>query len=567
MAISIIMGSLAIMHPVAEAATPGFIEDMNSPDATYRDAVWHNNGEFMMAVGNDSFGKGVVDVYYPENKTWQSIHSVAGETYNGIANTESFYDYDGFEEGLNGWTTNTWGEEETRTLVGQWKLDESEGIIAPDISGYNHPGNLVNMGNLNWVDGMSGKALKFNGVDEYVDIPNAAYMTSGSFSGSVWINITSYTSFGGMVNAYVSGPGWGIWCRDTGAIRYFAYDGATSTSRDSSVVSLGKWHHIAWVYDESGFVSFYIDGKPDYTIASVNPGRANTNIQIGKYASTYFNGLIDEVNIYDYALTPKKISDYYNETIHRMGEWHFDENGGGIAYDTSQNDFNGTLMPTYPTNNPAWLPHAVSGGCLFFDGVDDAVETDYIPNTFDNHDFSIEAWIFPTESFQNGVIYAVGAANSPFKTLEFKIHYGQVQVWHWNDNWDTPYYVNINEWTHIVYTYAHLTKSGSIYLNGQFQGSHEFIGYLSVNNDTYCPSQIGHGVELRHFRGCIDEVSIYNYTMPLDTVSQSYNYFVTNYFQNESRHLDLRFNEGSGTFAYDSGLLLRNKPRKPSSVW
>ncbi len=550
-AMALVSVSFGLIHDTSVAAS--IFEDAGGPADTFRDVLWHDDGEYAMVAGNDSSGNGVVYEYVASNDTWNQVASVPGDSYNAITRTEPFVWTDDVEGGENGWTTSIWKETQSDGLVGEWKFDEGLGTTANDTSVNNHPGTLINMNNSNWTDGMDGKALEFNGTGEYVDIPNVDGLTSDSFTGMAWINISIHKNYAGIVNKYSSG-GWGIWDQTDGGIRFYRNDGSVGNLNDATPISSNEWHHIAWGYDlKSGEAFFYIDGELDYSVASVNPLRTKTPMTIGWYTSSYYlDGQIDEVKIYDQALTPKEISDYYNKTANKVGEWKFNEGVGQYTNDTSQNNYNGTLMPTYPTNVPAWSSNAISGNALYFDGIDDRVETNYIPNTFNIHDHTIEAWVYPTEDVSAGaVIYGVGESATTDKTLEFKIINGIVEVWHWGDNWNTTIKINNNEWSHIVYTYDADIKTGYIYMNGTYFGSHAFTGYLNILNDASLPSQIGMGISGRYFKGNIDEVSIYNYTMPGEIILDNYN-DDWNYYLNEQTKMGVwKFDEGTGSLAND----------------
>ncbi len=107
MVIATVLGGLYFIPGRTEAVS-GFIVDMASPDHTYRGAEWQKDGVFMLAVGNDSLGNGVVDRYHSEDGVWETLHSSSGGTFNDIAKTESLMWYDGMEGGQNGWSTTSW---------------------------------------------------------------------------------------------------------------------------------------------------------------------------------------------------------------------------------------------------------------------------------------------------------------------------------------------------------------------------------------------------------------------------------------------------------------------------
>ncbi len=549
---------LCCFSAIPGSVKAGLFTDVGGPDATFRDAEWHSQDGYAVAVGNDSSGNGVVYFHDPADSSWAPLATVSGDSYNAVTQTEPFIWYDNMEGGQNGWTSDAWYTSEGSPLVAEWKLDEGAGTDIYDTSGNDHHGTLINA-NLGtcWIDGMSDKALNFDSPTDYVEVNNVEGLTSGSFTGSCWFNLSSHVNAAGIVNKYSGAQaGWGIWNLAGGEIRYFAYDGTSSSARDTAPVSLNKWHHIAWVYNDTAeTVDFYLDGDVVISQSSVNPGRMRSTLEIGYYTA-YLDGKVDEVKIYDRALTISEILDYYNETIHMMGEWQFEETWGQLANDTSQNDFNGTLMPTYPGNVPTWIPSGFAGNSMYFDGIDDRVETDYIPNTFNIHDHSIEAWIYPTANITGAVIYGVGEAALSGQTLEFKIDMGEIQIWHWGGagtwNWYTGLYVPINDWSFLTYTYDADIKTGYIYINGEYKGNFEFIGSLDINNDSTTPSQIGRSIPGRQFQGYLDEVAIYNYTMPPNTVFKHIYEDYMDILHNGSRIGEWKFEEASGSIAKDS---------------
>ena len=72
-------------------------------------------------------------------------------------------------------------------IVGWWRLDEGSGTIVTDLSEYGNDGTL--QGDPQWVNGKFGKALQFNGIDEFVEIPHADILTvDNEVTVMAWIN-------------------------------------------------------------------------------------------------------------------------------------------------------------------------------------------------------------------------------------------------------------------------------------------------------------------------------------------------------------------------------------------
>ncbi|MCK4757050.1 MAG: DUF2341 domain-containing protein [Thermoplasmata archaeon] len=406
MVICIVLAMLMCTIQITSDPTSASIfVDLGSPDATFKDVMWDDNSEYAMVVGNDSSNNGVVYRYTEHNETWDQTVGVPGDKYNAVTRTEAYVYYDSAEGGMGGWTGETLsgkGAEESlnsgpsdtltsepeSSLIAHWKFDEGLGTTVKDISGNRHHGTT----NANWVDGMSAGALEFSLAEETI-VPNVVDLTSGgSFTGDCWINKSSHESFGGIVNKYGSG-GWGIWDQTDGGIRYYLHDGATTSWNDATPISNNEWHHIAWSYNvSSGLASFYIDGNLDYSMASVNPLRTITPIEIGSRGGTnYLNGMIDEVRIHDRALSLKEISDYYNITYNKVLELRMDEGAGITAVDSSQHDNNGTLTNMEPGD---WV-NGISGTALDFDGVDELVNCGNDPSLEVTNGLTLEAWFKP----------------------------------------------------------------------------------------------------------------------------------------------------------------------------
>ncbi len=197
-------------------------------------------------------------------------------------------------------------------LVGYWTFDEGQGKTAFDSSGNGLDGTLN--GNPKWVDGQLGGALDFDGNDDYVDIPDDPLLgLTKEITIAAWTNMRTNAS-GEM--AIVSKGGWAVndlpyeLTETPGDVIFWQiYNdaGRDSCSPDSPPVN--EWHHLGATFDGKIF-KCYIDGElaEEWAYTGTMPkNTASVNIGRRSRGGTYFNGLIDDVAIYDRALDQDEV--------------------------------------------------------------------------------------------------------------------------------------------------------------------------------------------------------------------------------------------------------------------
>ncbi len=168
---------------------------------------------------------------------------------------------------------------------------------------------------------------------------------------------------------------------DNNKVRFELHLGADNKALDSTTTPItGVWTHAVGVYDGANML-IYINGVLDASLAVTGAiGTSATKVNIGRSSQPayYYNGSLDDIRIYNIALTLQQVSNLYNladsthdpiGNINLVGYWKFDENTGTIAADSSGRANTGTLSgATLPT----WCPALNSGQSfpLSFDGGD-----------------------------------------------------------------------------------------------------------------------------------------------------------------------------------------------------
>jgi prepilin-type N-terminal cleavage/methylation domain-containing protein len=222
-------------------------------------------------------------------------------------------------------------------LVGYWSFDEGTGTIAYDLSGYGNNGTLLDASSTNadgntppqWTTGKIGKALIFDGVDDYVSMGNKFNMgTTQDFTLVAWVKVNALqASSQGVVGKLPwSCGGYGIEIYPNGTIygnlkTQTASACGCSLSRSSASSPLNEWYFLANTIKRNDKNSLYFNGNlsTSGSISSLYGCSVDNsfNFTVGAppgSGGNYFNGLIDEVRVYNRALSDSEIKALYDAT-------------------------------------------------------------------------------------------------------------------------------------------------------------------------------------------------------------------------------------------------------------
>ena len=203
-------------------------------------------------------------------------------------------------------------------LIAYWTLDETEGDVTYNSTGYNH-GILSGNPTLQPDSGQVAGALELDGIDDYISTDFILDPSLGAFSVLVWVKggapgqvIISQSDGTGTGNTWlgldVSGGN-----LMTGLVPPSVGWVAKKPLVSESIISDGQWHNIGFVWDGS-YRILYVDGievaKDNTAQNPLKPATGGLHIGAGKTlaAGTFFSGLIDDVRIYNQALTTEQIA-------------------------------------------------------------------------------------------------------------------------------------------------------------------------------------------------------------------------------------------------------------------
>lgn len=224
----------------------------------------------------------------------------------------------------NAWQNpSAFGTAELAGLIARWTFDESAGPVAADSSGNGNEGAL--QGNPVWQPsgGKSKGALLFDGDGDYVKVGNESrFDIAGELTVAAWIKVNQFDKEWQAI-VTKGDSAWRLQRNQSQNSLEFACTGLKVPGNSpygglygQRGVNDGQWHHVVGVYDGDKMY-LYIDAVLDVSQAA--SGGINTNDQpvyIGEnseMANRFWNGLIDDVRIYNYALDEGRVKALYNE--------------------------------------------------------------------------------------------------------------------------------------------------------------------------------------------------------------------------------------------------------------
>lgn len=211
-------------------------------------------------------------------------------------------------------------------LVLYLPFDEGSGDQVADLSGNGFKGTVKGA---KWTKGRFGSALQFSGSDQWVEVPydDPFNITEGITIGA-WViaNVPFNPEWRGILNAKKSTYGpyllqtGGAACGEIGL--YFA--GAWTWLRTVQSLEKTKFHHVVGTYDQKEGLHIYYDGKLDDGAGSAGAkkGKIDSNTPEGLVighnyglAGRFWDGVIDEVVLYNRALTAEEVAELYQNPL------------------------------------------------------------------------------------------------------------------------------------------------------------------------------------------------------------------------------------------------------------
>jgi hypothetical protein len=442
--------------------------------------------------------------------------------------------------------------------VAEWKFDENTGVYAYDASGNNNTGTLAN--GPTWVSGKSGSALRFDGIDDHVQIPDSSTVNlSLPYSITFWIKSGSNVRHALIVKKNTTGNSWNYTISSNeGGSAYLRFASGSSGYNMTTNIFDDKWHHIGLTISSGGNLQWYVDGNTKNSYTGVTTTLNNWVLCFGidpinstTCGTQYpFDGIMDNIRFYNYARTPEQIAWEYNRGA-PVGHWRFDECSGTTAHDASGNANHGTIIPgpsgqtsvgDCTTNaNTMWYNgrNGKFNSSLNFDGTDDIADlgVNSINSKLNNADaVTLSAWMKPS-SYPGGTsrnrMISIHMANTYSGALLSIYGDNQIEAAGRSstaDSLQTARYTLASpyEWSHVVGIFDYPNDQIRLYLNGQlvvtqtvsFANNLYTAGIPTNNHDTLGAFKTTYNGDF--FNGQIDDVRIYNYALTPQQIKTVY---------------------------------------------
>lgn len=352
-------------------------------------------------------------------------------------------------------------------------------------------------------------ALSLNGTNNYVSI-GTPLASNTSYTKEAWVYQTSSTGAQNIVSS-LNTPFW-----INGGILSAGQAGTYSLVTDGTTFPLNTWVHIAVTYDAATTtMKLYRDGILVSTNASV-AAYTSENTFIGTHQSTtsFFQGNIDEVRIWNTALTQAQIKQNMykgpaNNATGLVAYYKCNEGSGLtlISSCTNTSGLDGTVQ-----NGTTWVasPVQFSANAISFDGTNDFISV-ADDNTLDIATaITLEAWCYAVKNtgIQNVICKSSSSANNGYIFPRTDNGWANVVLYLYIGGWKTlsAAYPSLNAWHHLAATYDGATMK--LYIDGVLAASQAQTGSITTNTNVLAlGNQTGFS---EYFGGSADEIRIWN---------------------------------------------------------
>lgn len=247
----------------------------------------------------------------------------------------------------------------------------------------------VNATNSFGAQGTAGQMIQFDGVDDYLNIPDATHPTA--YTIEAWVKFNTISAQNVIVRTDASGPSatftHQLVLNAAGKFAHYTFFGTSNNVVGTTTVVAGQWYHVAITAQNSGMMRLYVNGVEEGTAQSVSGTlwASGTRWMVGINSNSYegsagyFNGSMDELRIWNTARTASQIQSSYGSLAGNESNlsryFRFDEGIGTTSGDGTGNGIIATL-----TNSATWGTSTTPLGTPVYSTSSSSVIMGYIAN-------------------------------------------------------------------------------------------------------------------------------------------------------------------------------------------
>lgn len=219
-----------------------------------------------------------------------------------------------------------------RVAAAYWHFDEGNGIVAHDVDGYNH-GILGKCHADTWSEEHGG-SLYLDGDDNYMIVldSDALDLAGTALTLSCWVKRAASGS-GYLVRKSNTSDGYALWITTDGNLQFdLLFGGTTKSVTGATVIPTDTWTHVAARYDGSA-LRIFINGTQETASTDATESLAATGeaLWLGFHNDHRFNGYLNDVSLYNRALSDAEITNLSNNQAGRYEYHHTNALGSNIV--------------------------------------------------------------------------------------------------------------------------------------------------------------------------------------------------------------------------------------------
>ena len=433
-----------------------------------------------------------------------------------------------------------------------------------------------------------GNALKFDGINDYIEFDISGGLSEENFTLEFWVKIPENSNNENMdlFSLYNCGQGFNIYLNKNG-FPEFVWSTLNIKSTATSIINIkdNGWHHLAFVRSkESNKLTIAIDGSQAGTSSTDFSGYNipykssklifGTNLETPHFGSS-FSGIIDDLFIWDRALTIEEIKFKSSCTAILTSaikdSFHFNQgtslgNNNSIITANGESGSSGSLKEfSLDGNTSNWVVSdltcvisentaTINYGAVNFDGIDDEIEINFSNDLFEyNKELiygskAVTMWVKIPKVGTNNLESNedVGTIISAGELVKYGVNNeGKVKVY-WNRGeveFSGKSDIRDNQWHHIAFTRNRLDNKFHIYIDGVEEAVYNNAGGNLSGNHLYLKIGREQFNNNGRFHGTIDNIRIWEQYLTKDKIIAYMNVDFTGN-RPEEKYMNVSFNLG-----------------------